>query len=73
MSAEPDGRHCVVCGASLAGRRSDAVTCGPPCRRERSRLRAVLSGSEADQYESLDAYLDRPRRRANLASEGASD
>jgi hypothetical protein len=36
--------RCIVCGASLEGRRRHARTCSPSCRREASRLRAVLSG-----------------------------
>jgi hypothetical protein len=37
-------RCCVVCGRSLDGRRADTQVCGPVCRRERSRLRALLAG-----------------------------
>lgn len=66
-------RSCPVCGASLTGRRSDAVTCGASCRREMSRLRAILSGSDAEPYDSVRHYLNRPRRRAYLANGAGSE
>ena len=45
-------RICVVCGASLAGMRSDARYCGPPCRAEASRLKRILDGRES-AYQSV--------------------
>jgi len=46
-------RRCPICERSLAGRRSDAVTCSGTCRAELSRLRRILSGSGADGYAAL--------------------
>lgn len=56
-------RVCVVCGSSLATRRSDAIYCGGPCRAEAARLRAILSGKRGQKYESLVARLAASRRR----------
>lgn len=64
--------RCVICEASLAGRRRDATTCGSACRRERSRLRALLSGKAAGGFESVNAYLDH-HYRAPGGSEGVRD
>lgn len=44
MQLSPAERWCVVCGDSLEGRRPDAVTCSPKCRRARSRLLVLLAG-----------------------------
>lgn len=60
-------RLCPVCGASLEGRRSDAVTCGPACRRERSRARRLAAGKPDGGYLTLGQWLDRRRRRAQPA------
>jgi hypothetical protein len=65
-------RSCVVCGAPLEGRRSDARHCGPPCRAEASRLRQILNGSDAGPYRSIDDRL-RARRvepQANPTQKG---
>src|SRR5205814_2263082 len=43
-------RRCLVCGASLEARRRHARTRSPSCRREMSRLRAVLSGRGDGPY-----------------------
>jgi hypothetical protein len=58
--------RCVVCGGPLRGRR-DATTCGPSCRRERSRLRAILDGRGAEPYPTIAAYVARRQRRAKGA------
>jgi hypothetical protein len=55
--------RCVVCGASLAGRRFDAETCSAACRRERSRLRRLREGKAEPGYDDLAAYLGRKRRK----------
>lgn len=57
-------RLCPVCGADLAGRRADAIVCGAACRRERSRVRALLAGQGAGPYATLDQYNARACRRA---------
>lgn len=51
-------RVCVVCNASLVGRRPQARHCGGPCRAEASRIRAILNGSETLPYRSLKARLE---------------
>ena len=58
-------RICPVCGASLEGRRKQTKTCSSACRRELSRIRAILGGSEVEGYTSLPEYLARHRNRAN--------
>jgi len=60
-------RRCPVCGSSLIGRRSDCVTCSPACRREASRLRAVLAGRGDGPYDAVAQLLNRARRRAKAA------
>ena len=50
-------RSCVVCGASLDGRRADARHCGGPCRAEASRLRQILKGSARVPYRSIHQRL----------------
>ena len=64
--AAPDWR-CPICGASLTGRRRDAIVCGPGCRRERARVRALLAGIGAGPYATLDEYTNRRQRRAKPA------
>lgn len=59
-------RVCVVCGASIAGRRSDARHCSGACRAESSRLRAILRGAERADYDSLARRLERRRKRTGL-------
>lgn len=61
-------RVCVVCGASLAGRRSDARHCSGACRAEASRLRAILRGAEGADYDSLALRLQRRRKRTELVT-----
>jgi hypothetical protein len=63
MSRSP-GRVCVLCGAPLNGSRPDARHCGPACRREASRLRALLSGDEVEGINSVVGYLPRLQKRA---------
>jgi hypothetical protein len=56
-AASSRGNHreavCALCGASLRGRRPQARFCGPPCRIESSRLRAILNGNYAGPYRSV--------------------
>jgi hypothetical protein len=63
-----EGRLCPICGADLAGLRSDAEVCGDRCRRERSRVRRLLAGEGDGPYATLEDYLNRRRSRANSAS-----
>lgn len=60
-------RRCPVCGTSLDGRRADAVTCSTSCRRERDRLRRLLTGERDGRYGSVREYDERRRRRAREA------
>ena len=55
-------RQCPVCGASLAGRRRDAESAAPRAGRERSRLRALLTGEGAGPYATLAESQARRRR-----------
>jgi len=57
-------RRCLVCGASLARLRSDARYCSPGCRREASRIRAVLAGRSDGPYSTLGDLAQRRQRRA---------
>jgi hypothetical protein len=63
-------RGCVICGASLSGRRADAMVCGGPCRAERSRLRAILNSSNGRAYSSVSERLGKSRRRTRSVSGG---
>lgn len=58
-SVEADTRQCVVCGTPLTRHRKDARYCGPPCRAEANRLKAILSAS--GQYSSISERLERRR------------
>jgi hypothetical protein len=61
-------RRYPVCGTSLDGRRADAVTCSTSCRRERDRLRRLLTGERDGRYGSrVREYDERRRRRAREA------
>lgn len=62
-----DERVCVVCGASLKGRRSDARHCSGACRAEASRLRAMLRGAEQADFDSIARRMARRRRRRELS------
>ena len=55
-------RRCLVCGASLEGRRQQTKTCSSACRRELARLRAILGGSEVEGYSTLPEYLARHKK-----------
>jgi hypothetical protein len=57
-------RRCVVCGGSMEGRRPQARTCSASCRREASRIRAILAGESAGPYATL---ADLASRRTNRA------
>ena len=68
-------RVCIVCGASLAGARRHALACSGKCRAEASRLRRILSGSEADGCRTLPALGWHRRKRTGAtqpSSMGAS-
>lgn len=58
-AATASERCCAVCGASIEGRRPDALTCDPSCRRERSRLLRLLAGESVEGYQSVAEYLKR--------------
>lgn len=60
-----DNRVCPVCGASLEGRRRDAIYDRPACRREGNRLLRLAAGEPDTGYRSLDEYGKRRRTRAN--------
>jgi hypothetical protein len=66
MSARAQ-RRCAVCGASLDGRRRDAVYCSPGCRREQGRIRAVLAGRSDGPYSTLADLAERRQSRAKPA------
>jgi hypothetical protein len=66
-------RVCALCGLSLNGRRSDARFCSPGCRREASRLKAILRGGGAGPYSSVAARIDASRKRAKRLCGGADD
>jgi|SRR5208282_6017597 len=42
---EATSGRCIVCGRALEGRRPQALTCSPACRREASRIRAMPDAS----------------------------
>jgi hypothetical protein len=56
-------RRCVICGSPLEHRRAKALVCGGPCRTERARLKAILSGAERDGYSSVLGRLEAARKR----------
>jgi len=62
-AATSTARVCVMCGADLAGHRSDALTCGPPCRVERNRFLRILSGSSPGPYYSIAQRLEANAKR----------
>lgn len=76
-SRRPDGgaergrstRHCVVCGESLAGRRSDARHCSGPCRAEAARLRGILSGSPGSSNQAYRSVAERNEARRRRTGE----
>ena len=59
-------RLCVLCGTPLNGQRPDARHCGEACRREASRIRAVLAGEPVDGHASLASYGRRGRHSDSL-------
>jgi hypothetical protein len=63
-------RCCVICGASMVGRRADAVVCGGRCRAERSRLRAILNSSNGRAYSSVSERCGKSRSRTQSVSGG---
>jgi hypothetical protein len=58
-------RACIVCGASLAGRRRQARCCSGACRAEAARLRGILSGSGSGAYRSVAGRLAARRKRTS--------
>lgn len=62
VQLHPDDRCCVVCGDSIEDRRPDALTCGAKCRRERSRLLALLAGENVSGGRSVAEYLNSGER-----------
>ena len=73
MAPSAPNRVCVVCDHPLEGRRRDAITCSPACRRERRRLQRILSGERDGPYGSVAARLAAAHRRANGATGGVLD
>jgi hypothetical protein len=67
-SSQATQRTWRICGGDMAGMRADAVVCSAACRAEASRLRRLLSGSDADGYQSLTERLDARRRRTRVAT-----
>jgi hypothetical protein len=59
--------RCRVCGTSLEGRRRQALTYSAACRREASRVRAMLDGRSEGRYATLADLQNRRRNRANTA------
>jgi hypothetical protein len=55
-------RACVVCGASLEGKRGHARHCSTACRTEASRLARILAGQSPGGYATLSAWQSRQRR-----------
>lgn len=69
--ADGETRICVVCGRELdADMRADALVCGPPCRAERGRLRAILDGRGSGPYRSVVSRLAALENRARGATGG---
>jgi hypothetical protein len=64
------GRACVVCGADITDRRSEATTCGDACRRELNRTRRLLRGEADSDYQNLADWLNRRRIRAGRGRRG---
>ena len=69
----PPDRVCVVCDASLGGRRKHAKHCSPTCRAEAARIRAILDGKGSCRYRSLAQRLEAAQRRTQRATQGAED
>jgi len=73
-SAPTTARRCPMCGQDMTGRSPEAEVCGPSCRRERSRLLALISGRGAGPYPTVAAYLSRTRRpRAEAVQNAQTD
>lgn len=70
MEATSDERVCVICGASLEGKRQGALCCSGPCRAERGRLLTILDGRESGPYACVVARLDALANRARGATGG---
>jgi hypothetical protein len=72
-AAETAERCCAVCGASLDGRRPQALYCSGACRADASRLRRLLSGQEVDGYRSVwDFLLNARKNRTDRQPETAA-
>jgi uncharacterized membrane-anchored protein len=59
------------CDNELRHQRADARFCSTGCRSEARNLRALREGRAIPGYATLDAYLNRRRRRANRSAVGA--
>ena len=73
MKSQPPTRVCVVCDASLNGRRADAKHCSPTCRAEAARIRAILDGTGRCRYRSLKQRREAAQKRTQRGKEGAED
>lgn len=65
-------RRCQVCNRPLAGRRRDAVVCGPSCRQRAHRAKVAHGGSPPSEAEVSAPYrASKPQlvRRPIFASE----
>ena len=56
------GRKCLICGASLDGKRSDADYCGDECRTDASVRRRLRRGDRVAGYSDLESWLQRRSR-----------
>lgn len=63
-------RLCGLCGTSIEGRRRHARFCSGACRAEASRLRRILSGSEADGFGSIAARVASMGRNRTYRPDG---
>lgn len=68
-----DPRVCVMCHATLEGRRRDALYCSGACRAEGGRHRAILRGEGPQGYRSIAERINCPRSRTNWLRRGTRD
>ena len=73
MRSRPATRVCIVCDASLNGRRADAKHCSPACRAEAARIRAILDGKPSCRYRSLAQRREAAQKRTQRARQRAED
>jgi hypothetical protein len=60
-------RVCLVCEASLEGRRADARYCSGACRAEGSRLQQILRGEGSGPYRTVASRLQALTERTKKA------